>query len=82
MLSGELRISRFVEGNPVNDGVVFWIRAVAYDLAVKILSDTPAGAVLYGHRINETSFAESCVSPLNKCRPRLPGLNPVRARFP
>jgi hypothetical protein len=65
--SGELRIWRLVEGNPVNDGVVFWIRAVAYDLAVKILSDTPAGDVLYGHRIDETSFAESCVSPLNKC---------------
>ena len=58
---------RFLEGNPVNDGVVFWIRAVAYDLAVKILSDAPAGGVLYGHRIDETSFAESCVSPLNKC---------------
>jgi hypothetical protein len=48
---------RFVEGNPVNDGFVFWIRAVAYDLAVKTLSDTLAGGVLYGHRINETSFA-------------------------
>ena len=57
--SGELRIFRFVEGNPVDDGVVFWICAVAYDLAVKILSDTPAGDVLYGHRIDETSFAES-----------------------
>ncbi|SPE32865.1 hypothetical protein SBA2_710007 [Acidobacteriia bacterium SbA2] len=67
MPSGELRIRRFVEGNPVHDGVVFWIRAVAYDLAVKILSDTPAGDVLYGHRIDETSFAESCVPPLNKC---------------
>jgi hypothetical protein len=65
--SGKLRIWRFVEGNPVDDGVVFRIRAVAYDLAVKILSDTPAGDVLYGHRIDETSFAESCVSPLNKC---------------
>ena len=39
-------LGRFVEGNPVNDGVVFWIRAVAYDLALKILSDTPAGDVL------------------------------------
>jgi len=46
MLSGRLRIWRFVEGNPVNDGVVFWIRAVAYDLAVKTLRDTPAGDVL------------------------------------
>src|SRR5580704_336060 len=60
------RIWRLAEGNPVNDGVVFWIRAVAYDLAMKILSDTPAGDVLYGHRIDETSFAESCVSPFNK----------------
>jgi hypothetical protein len=48
-----------VEGNPVNDGVIFWIRAVAYDLAMKFLSDTPAGGVFYGHRIDETSFAES-----------------------
>src|SRR5258708_2092179 len=64
--TGELRIWRFVEGNPVNDGVVFWIGAVAYDLAAKILSDTPAGDVLYGHRIDETSFAESCVSPRNQ----------------
>ena len=30
--SGELRIWRFVKGNPVNDGVVFWIRVAAYDL--------------------------------------------------
>src|ERR1700678_4306951 len=57
---------------PVNDGVVFWIRAIAYDLAVKILSDTPAGDVLYGHRVNETPFAESCVSPLNKCGHNFP----------
>ena len=40
---------RLVEENPVNDGVVFWIRPVADDLAVKILSDTPAGGVLSGH---------------------------------
>src|SRR5437763_4285657 len=53
--------------NPVSDGIVFWIRAVAYDLAMKFLSDTPAGRVVYGHRIDETSFAESCVSPPNKC---------------
>src|SRR5579864_5770455 len=26
--SGEHRIRRFVEGNPVNDGFVFWIRAI------------------------------------------------------
>lgn len=65
--SGELRVWLFVEGNPVNDGFVFWIRAVAYDLAVKILSDTSAGGVLYGHRIDETPCAESCVSPLDKC---------------
>jgi hypothetical protein len=65
--SGELRIWGFVEGNPVNDGVVFWIGAVGYDLAVKSFGDTPAGGVLYGHGIEETSFAESCVSPLNKC---------------
>ena len=58
---------RFVEGDSVNDGIVFWIRAVAYDLAVKILSDTPAGDVLYGHRVDETSLAKSCVSPLNQC---------------
>src|SRR5436309_15367969 len=61
------RIWRFLKRNPVNDGIVFWIRAVAYDLAVKFFSNTPAGRVLYGHRIDETSFAESCVSPLNKC---------------
>src|SRR5260221_6287393 len=67
MPSGELRIRLFVEGNPVNDGVVFWIRAVAYDLAVEILSDTPAGDVRDGNRIDETYFAESCVSPVNKC---------------
>jgi len=69
ILPGELKLARiwlFVEGNPVNDGFVFWIRAVPYDLAVKILSDTPAGGVLYGYGIDETSFAESCVSPLNK----------------
>ena len=58
---------RFVEGNPVNDGVVFWSRAVADDLAVKVVSDPPAGGVLYGHRVDETFFAESCVSPLNEC---------------
>ena len=55
------------EGNPVNDGVVFRIRAVANNLAVKILSDTPAGDVLYGDRIEEATFAESCISPLNQC---------------
>src|SRR5579872_7557723 len=65
--SGEPRIWRLVEGNPVNDGVVFWIRAVANDLAVKTLSDAPAGDVLDGHWIDETFLAESCVSPLNKC---------------
>ena len=74
------RIWRFVEGNPVNDGVIFWIRAVAYDLAVKILSDTPAGGVLYGHRIDETSFAKCCVSPLNKYGHDFPAKTlPVRA---
>jgi hypothetical protein len=74
------RIWRSVEGNPVNDGVIFWIRAVAYDLAVKLLSDTPAGGVLYGHWIDEASFAESCVSPLNKCGHDFPAKTlPVRA---
>jgi hypothetical protein len=58
--SGDLRIWRFVEGNPVNDGVVFWIRAVAYDLAVKILSDTPAGGVLYGHPIGSIVRTRPC----------------------
>ena len=62
-----LRIWRLVERNSVNDGFVFWVRALAYDLAVKILSDPPAGSILYGHRIDETSLTESCVSPLNKC---------------
>jgi hypothetical protein len=66
MPSGELRIWRFAEGNPVNNGVVFWVRAVAYDLAAEILSDTPAGGVLYGDRMDEASFAENCVSPFNK----------------
>jgi hypothetical protein len=71
-----------VEGNPVNDGVIFWIRAVAYDLAVKILSDTPASSVLYSYRIDETPFAESCVSPLNKCGHDFPAKTlPVRAFF-
>ena len=66
--------------NPVNNGVVFWIRAVAYDLAVKVLSDTPAGGVLYRHRIDETSFAQSCVSPLDKCGHDFPAKTlPVRA---
>jgi hypothetical protein len=53
--------------NPVNDGVVFWIRAVADDLAVKILSDTPAGDVLYGHhqasarcRLNTRTIWDCC----------------------
>ena len=49
------RIWQFVEGDPVNDGVIFWTGAVGDDLAVKILSDTPAGSVLYGYRIDETS---------------------------
>src|SRR5579864_244755 len=78
--SGELRMWRFVEGDPVNDGIVFWIRAVAYDLAVKFLSDTPAGNVLYRYRIDETFLAQSCVSPLNKCGYDLPAKTPsVRA---
>lgn len=59
----ELTVQIYEEyGNPVNDGAVFWVRVVTYDLAVKVLSDTPAGDVLYGHRIDETSFAEGCVS--------------------
>src|SRR5436190_21365242 len=49
---------RLAERNPVDDGVIFWILAVVYDLAVKILSDTPAGDVLYGYRVGETFFAE------------------------
>jgi hypothetical protein len=65
--SEERGILRFVERNPVNDRIVFWIRALADDLAVKILSHTPAGDVLYGHWLDETPFAESCVSPFNKC---------------
>jgi len=66
--------------NPVNDGVVFWIRAAAYDLAVKILSDASAGGILYCHRIDETVFAKSCVSPLNKCGHDFPAKTlPVRA---
>src|SRR5258708_1121990 len=69
-----------VEGNPVNDGVVFWIRAGAYDLAVKILSDAPAGGILYCYRIDEAVFAKSCVSPLNKCGHDFPAKTlPVRA---
>jgi hypothetical protein len=69
-----------VEGNPVNDRVVFWILAVAYDLAVKILSDAPAGGILYGHRIDETFLAQSCVPPLNKCGHDFPAKTPpVRA---
>lgn len=51
----------------VNEGIIFWIRAVTYDLAAEILSDTPAGGVLHGYRVDETPFAERCVSPLNKC---------------
>jgi len=35
-------------------------------------SDRLAGGVLYGYRIDETSFAESCVSPVNKCGHDLP----------
>ena len=53
-----------LEGNPVNDGVVLWILAVAYDFAVKVLSDAPAGGILFGHRIDETLLAQSCVPPL------------------
>jgi hypothetical protein len=52
--------------DPVDDGIIFWIRAVTYDLAAEILSDTPAGGVLHGYRVDETPFAERCVSPLNK----------------
>lgn len=51
------------------------IRAVAYDLAVKILSDTPAGGVLYGQRMDETFLAESCVPLL------LVGVNRIYANF-
>jgi len=43
--------------NSVNDGVIFWIRAGTYDLAAKILSDTPAGDVLHGYRVDESLFA-------------------------
>src|SRR5580692_11598488 len=39
--------------NPVIDGFIFWIRAGAYDLTAKILSDTPAGDVLHGYRVDE-----------------------------
>ena len=49
---------RFVEGNPVNDGVIFWIRAVAYDLAVKILSDHLELAELQSWRVDDNH----CVS--------------------
>ena len=41
-------------------------RAVTDGLAVKILSDTPAGDVLYRYRIGKASFAQRQVSPLNK----------------
>ena len=61
--SRELRVWRFVEGNPVNDGVVFWILAVAYDLAVKTLSDAPAGDILHGHRIDETFLCQELRAP-------------------
>ena len=61
-----------VEGNPVYDGVIFRIRAATDDLAMKILSDTSAGDVLYGYRIGENSFAQRRVSPLNKCADDLP----------
>ena len=43
--------------NSVNDGFIFWIRAGAYDLTAKILSDTPAGDILHGYRVNEIPFA-------------------------
>ena len=68
-----------VEGNSVHDGVVFWIVAVAYDLAVKILSDASAWGILYGHRIEEAFFAKSCIPPLNKCGDDFPAKTlPVR----
>jgi len=67
-------------GNPVNDGVIFWLLEVAYDIAVKILSDAPAGGILYGHWIKETFFAKSCMAPLNKCGHDFPAKTlPVRA---
>lgn len=60
------------EWNPVNDGIVFWIRAVTYDLPMKILSDTPASGVLHGYRIGKASFTERCVPPLNECGHEFP----------
>jgi hypothetical protein len=70
----------FVERNPVNHTVVFWFLEVAYDLAAKILSDAPAGDILYGHWIEETFFTQSCVAPLNKCGHDFPAKTlPVRA---
>ena len=44
--------------NSINDGVILWIRACTNDLAAKILSDTPAGDVLYGYRVDE--FLQCC----------------------
>src|SRR5262249_32966125 len=64
--------TRFEERNFVNDRVVFWICSVPYDLAMKFLSDSPAGGVLYGYRIKEALFAECCVSPFNKCDHNFP----------
>jgi len=53
----DLRSMATGERNPVNDGIIFWIRAGTYDLAAKILGDTPAGDVLHGYRVDETPFA-------------------------
>jgi len=66
------RIARFVEGNPVNDRVILWVRPDTYDLAAQVLSDSPTGNVLLGDRIDEASFAKGCMSPLNKCSHRFP----------
>jgi hypothetical protein len=49
-------------GDRVNDGIVFWIRACTNDLVAKILSDAPAGDILYGNRIDVTRIAAQPVS--------------------
>ena len=36
-----------MEGDPIYDGVIFAVRPATYDLAAKMLSDTPAGSVLH-----------------------------------
>lgn len=56
-----------MEGDPGNDGAIFAVRLATYDLAAKMLSDTSAGGILLSDWIDEASFAERPVSPLNEC---------------